>query len=932
MIRLIWRGVRFARGRAVALAAGTLVAAIAFALLTASVDVNAASIKGDVKANWRGAYDLLVLPSAPARAGSQRRVVQVNYLSAAYRGITAAQYSRIARLPGVGVAAPLAIAGYLLETAYVPVTLTAPAVGASGARVLTITSRYAADNGLSSFPPRAEGYVYVTPDSLPSGPAGLASGRGGVIGQTERLPDGKSVVVCPSVLGPTSASGDQPSPFATSGGLQNGYCFSRGQGPVQGFVRWSFPVVLAGIDPAAENALTGLGHAVSSGRYLAEGKSLASVSGSGGSGVVVPLFASTSAFDSDTDQVTLNLLPPAAVTAARSGAAPEVLARSFSALSGVPVMHTAITGQQAWQALLSQLSPAITRSQSQLAQTPGQYWTVGAVTYRPGPGGALSPVPVANPDSVWTAGLNVNGAAYVAAPAAAADAGFRKLTELGTGTVVSADAKVKRTFLRLEGEFAPQKLAGFAGRGPGSPLASYRAPLLTGADAASRSALGNQPLEPDGNMAGYAQQPPLLYTTLAGVRAVETQLKDPQGGGSGQLAAPIGSIRVRVSGLHGTIRQQLDKVAAVGQEIHTATGLQVVVTAGASPQPVTIALPAGKFGRPALRLAEDWTATDVALVVLRQADRESLALFALILVVCGLFLAGAALASVRGRRSEIGALRAVGWGRRQVFGYVLGEVVVLGLLAGAVGAALSAGLIAGLGLHVPMWRAATVLPVAALLAALAGLVPALLAARILPVEALVPAARAPRRAGLRINSITGLAVVGVARVPGRSALAGAGMAAGVAGLTVPLAAHLSFSNSIGDSALAGLVNASTRTTDLVAVLLTIGLSATGIADLTYLNMRERSGELAALAASGWGRRQLGRLLTTEALITALVGAGAGAAAGLALAAVAFGLSLPVVLAAVVAGVGGLAVTLAATLLVLMFGSGRPLAAVLAADE
>jgi putative ABC transport system permease protein len=149
---------------------------------------------------------------------------------------------------------------------------------------------------------------------------------------------------------------------------------------------------------------------------------------------------------------------------------------------------------------------------------------------------------------------------------------------------------------------------------------------------------------------------------------------------------------------------------------------------------------------------------------------------------------------------------------------------------------------------------------------------------------------------------------------------------------VLLAAHLSFGTSIGDSVMAGLVTSSTRTTDLVAVLLTIGLSATGIADLTYLNLRERAGEIATLAASGWGRWQIGRLLTTEALITALAGSVAGAGAGLALAAVAFGLSLPVALAAVAAGAGGLAVTLAATLLVLKFTSGRSLAAVLAADE
>jgi len=905
-----------------------LVAALAFSLLTASVEVNAATIKGVVQANWRGAYDLLVLPAGPVRTGPQRRLVQVNYLSAAYGGITLSQYSRITHLAGVGVAAPLAIAGYLLETAYVPVTLTARAAGASGARVLAITSRYTADNGLSAFPPRAEGYVYITPGRLNFGPYGLGVVRGNLAGPAERLPDGKSVLVCATLLGPQAAN--PAGPFAASTGLLNGYCFSRARpGPVHAIIQWSFPVILAGIDPAAENELTGLGHAVIKGRYLAEGQRTPGVH----HGEALPLLASATAFDSDTDQVTLSLLPPAAVAAARSGASPNGIARSLSKFPGTPVMRTEITAQQAWHELLTQLTPVITRLQVQVAQAPGQYWTAGAVTYRNGTGG-LSPVPVSNPISVWTAGLNT-WPTWLAPPAAAADTGFRRLNEYDLIAEKISTYVYNRVYLRLTGEFAPQKLAGFAGRGPGSPLASYRAPLLTGADGVSRRALRSQPLEPDGNMAGYAQQPPLLYTTLAGIVTLERHsagIPGTSGTSSWQAAAPIGSVRVRVSGLRGTIQEQLRKIAAVGQEVHTATGLHVVVTAGSSPQQVTIGLPAGKFGRPPLRLAEYWTAIGVALVVLRQADRESLALFVLILVVCGLFLAGAALAGVRGRRGEIGALRALGWGRRQVFMVILGEVMLLGLLAGAAGAALSAGLIAGLGLHMPMWRAAIVLPVAVVLATLAGLASAVLATRVLPIEALLPAARAPRRTGRRVTSVTGLAIVGVSRVPGRVALAGTGLAVGVTGLTVLLAARLSFSTSIGDSVMAGLVNASTRTTDLVAVLLTIGLSATGIADLTYLNLRERAGEIATLAASGWGRWQIGRLLTTEALITALAGAIAGAGAGLALAASAFGLSLPVGMAAVAAGAGGLAVTLAATLLVLVFTSGRPLAAVLAADE
>jgi ABC-type antimicrobial peptide transport system permease subunit len=163
-------------------------------------------------------------------------------------------------------------------------------------------------------------------------------------------------------------------------------------------------------------------------------------------------------------------------------------------------------------------------------------------------------------------------------------------------------------------------------------------------------------------------------------------------------------------------------------------------------------------------------------------------------------------------------------------------------------------------------------------------------------------------------------------------VAAAGLAVGVTGLTVLLATSGEFSGSIGASKLAGLVNGSTRGTDLAAVLLTIALSAAGIADVTYLNLRERSGELAALAASGWGRAQLGRLLATESVITALIGSVAGAAAGLAIADAAFGLSARVVGAAGAAALGGTVIALAATITVLICTSGRPLTAALAADE
>jgi putative ABC transport system permease protein len=921
VIRLIWSGVRFAPGRAMALGAGMLVAAIAFALLTASVDVEAARIKGVVGRNWRGAYDLLVLPAKSVQAATaHKHLVQVNYLSADTSGISVSQYRRIARLPGVGVAAPLAVVGYLLESASIPITLSSSAVGQSGARVLIVTSQFTADRGLSSYPPQGQGYVYITPDRLGSGFYPAA-------GDPERLPSGKVVRVCgfPGAGGAASAS-----PFQVSGGLLLGTCYSRrtlASGPVQEFVTWSFPVLLAGIDPVAENELTGLGRALTSGRYLRESETVAR--SNGGRWAVVPLLASTRSFDGDDDHLRVGLLPPAAVGVARSTASLIAVTRRLAAERARPVMRLTISGAQAWSQVVSSLTAPISNGRLAGSQVVGQYWTAGRVVYRPGARGELEPTRVDNPVSVWSAGAGEAG--YVAAPPAAADIGFRPLSAHQVTPSSDENGGPPIPVIRVVGEFNPFKLAGFAAAGPGSALASYRAPLLTGADPASRAALADMPLGPDGNLAGYAQQPPLILTTLGGAAAIEDEAAATAGNG-GRAAAPIGSIRVRVSGLRGTLQEKLTKIAGVGQEIRKATGLQVIVTAGASGQQVTVGLPAGAFGRPALALSETWTAIGVALAVTRGADRESVALFVLILVVCVLFLAGASLAGVRGRRTEVGALRALGWGRWQVFTLVLGEVTVSGVAAGLAGTGLSAALILLLGLRLALWRALLVLPVAMTLAVLSGLVPAWLAASAEPTDALGPAARAPRRGGIRVRGLAGLAVTDLARTPGRCVLSGAALGAGVAGLSVLLAAQLSFRQSIGDSALGGLVTTTTRTNDVLAAVLAVGLGAVAVADITYLNLRERSGELAALSACGWGRAQIGRLLAYEAVLIGAAGSLAGGVAGLAAAATAFGVAPAVLAGAAIAAVAGTLTALVATLAVLATAADNSLTSVLAADE
>lgn len=91
------------------------------------------------------------------------------------------------------------------------------------------------------------------------------------------------------------------------------------------------------------------------------------------------------------------------------------------------------------------------------------------------------------------------------------------------------------------------------------------------------------------------------------------------------------------------------------------------------------------------------------------------------------------------------------------------------------------------------------------------------------------------------------------------------------------------------------------------------LGAAAVADVLYLNIRDRAAELATLRAIGWTDAELGRLVGYEGLALGLVGSTTGAAVGLASAGWLIG-TIPgalLLVAALVALAGALVSTVAA---------------------
>ena len=160
-----------------------------------------------------------------------------------------------------------------------------------------------------------------------------------------------------------------------------------------------------------------------------------------------------------------------------------------------------------------------------------------------------------------------------------------------------------------------------------------------------------------------------------------------------------------------------------------------------------------------------------------------------------------------------------------------------------------------------------------------------------------------------------------------------GLIVGVAAFAVLLAVQLAFQGQVVGTALGNVVSVQVRGVDLVAAVLALvlGALAASVADVLAVNLRDRAGEQAVLAATGWSPATMFRLAFTEGMAVGIVGAIAGAAVGLGLAAILTGSALAVIPASVLAAAAGLLVVGGVLVVPAWQASQTPPAAALAED-
>ncbi|GAB3851586.1 FtsX-like permease family protein [Dactylosporangium cerinum] len=879
---------RHQRGRFVATLLAVAVAVAGFSLLLSAARGAQVRATGTVQANFRPLYDILVRP-ADAGAGQ----IGFDQVGTGRGGITMQQWHDILALPGVAVAAPLAAVGTFMQPVRLPVDLTGQLRPGAAQQALRVRPTWVTDRGLTSVTDGAI-YLWVTGDVLEFQPGEpWEQGRmyeGDEIPEREHIwrigADGSRTEVCEPLahqIGVTDPL-DPKHRRALSCWSSDPRSTVAQPRRAEVYVAFTVPMAMAAVDPAQEARLNGL-DATALTRPAAPGE--------------VPVLASTSPAVDRQVRLRIDRLSDGSAASGAAGARLDNLIGDFEADPGSTVDERTVDVSDVYQQLLADLS-APEQHAPEWGRSPawvGQYWM-------PGPAGAARPATGdwggAADDEVW----------YNPLPLELTDPQVRALPRVGAE--YTGPNSIRPVTLRGVGAFDPGTLDA------GPPLATLPAsltgdPALTGADAASRTALGNQALLPGGNIGGPAGARPTLITSLSAMSALRSPPYTPSStAASAAFAeAPIGTVRVRVTGDVGMDDLSQERVRAVAERIQQATGLRVDLTVGSSVAPADLAVPAGVHGRPALTVDQSWLRTGVATVVVSAIDRKSLLLAGLVLVACVLAVANATGAALRARHTELAVLACLGWPGRRLFGLVLAEALALGLSAGLAGTVIALAAAPALGITLQWTTAAVAVPAALLLSVLAALQPAWRANRTDPVAAVRPAVSPVRRARTP-RRIAGLAWTNLLRTPGRTLVGVLSLAIGVAALTFLAVLTIGFRGTVSGTVLGDAVTVQVRGTDYLAAVLTVLLGAAAVADVLYRGIRERAGEFALLGASGWGDHLLVRLAGYEALALGTIGAllGTGISLGLAYA-LGGALPGPVWLAAAGAAVAGLLVTVAA---------------------
>ncbi|WP_172372276.1 ABC transporter permease [Sporosarcina jiandibaonis] len=112
MIRFIWQNWWRRKDRFILLIIGALIVSAGLTYLVGLSETNKGTIVDNLQQRWSASYDIVVRPEGTRSITENKKLLEPNYLSGMSGGISLNQYEAIKDIPGVEIAAPIAMIGY----------------------------------------------------------------------------------------------------------------------------------------------------------------------------------------------------------------------------------------------------------------------------------------------------------------------------------------------------------------------------------------------------------------------------------------------------------------------------------------------------------------------------------------------------------------------------------------------------------------------------------------------------------------------------------------------------------------------------------------------------------------------------------------------------------------------------------------------------
>ena len=283
-MELVRRALRRARGdraRSVATLLAIFAAVTSFVVLTGHASTQRLEVTRTAEENYRASYDILVRPTGSTLGlEASEGLVRTNFLSGQYGGITVDQVEQVRALPGVQIAAPIAMVGYYYQT--LPITQQIADLLPQGERGLVrYRTEITARNGTATHVGPAGYYTAPRPSGNPPDPwparvAGYASREAREEEPQPCRDDGGEAALFRGGKHPRRVRAAQP---ARPGGAREFQCQQRRpvpheQGELDDGPHLPIPAALSATHagrrdrPRRRGGLVGLDEAVFEGRYL----------------------------------------------------------------------------------------------------------------------------------------------------------------------------------------------------------------------------------------------------------------------------------------------------------------------------------------------------------------------------------------------------------------------------------------------------------------------------------------------------------------------------------------------------------------------------------------------------------------------------------------------------------------------------------------